>query len=1179
MEKAKAKAAEAKAKAAAIAKEEGAKAAAIAKEKGAEAVAAAKEKGGEAAVAAKEKAGEKLTEARASGTYSLAEESAITKVQALQRSKQARAATEALDAGQRAVLEKARQTASKVAASTSDVESTVDRRNVLLTRNEGDVNRSLGMVTSKGLLTERLPGLAASSIPFVGVAYNMINPVWEQMRAVCLVAALYGHDLEKDEDIKTEVLICVMGDRAEMKAKGKKKGMGDQAVKAAMDKLTASMSAKFAAQQASALAICSGPIAPVIGAMTGAAMNKATHVSAEHAIEYFQEGSRVMPEEEWKVDIKASVSAIQRIDMQLQQAYDAADDRLDISGRSQAVVDVAAAQARAAADIMDDKLAISDKVSNARQASAVKSKELVYKAQDKAVAKFQHEMDVVADTMVQHLVNSLALPKFLRNIIAQLINDIVEEIQAEGVYHIESILAHHEKDQRESPDRLKEINCLQRIRGWILYHWMPYDHTSFYKLSDPVWIFLKLLAVLPFGGMFFFYLILWCLIDKSDTFQLVKFIVDFKGLQALSLGLGCIFIGASKYVRCANQVPYPTCEQNGPGAGDAFVFGFSGWIGCVLLVWITFVVLKCRARDIKTGEHAGGKLTSWLFYDLIIFAFCSGMVWASYLKVGMDYETKEMLFWCKGLYGVLSFPFVVYMLPLVDVLFTHAHVTAYTPSGVCRKPLVIGPEETLREKAAQNLESNSALNEILTEMLDVAISGGPLPINDWSARLAPGMEHMADAWQHRVDRVKSHAEDKGGGLKGIASGTFAVAKDDGRAQSKVALATAANTMARQIVFSLNASLELPKFLSSAVESIVMGFVPDITDTLGGNVVNKLEEKTGLDLDGDGDLGTAGKGQVKGRVNVTAADDGSCSLRGAILHTWMPYNSTGGGPIGQLLNFLAGFPILGTNYAMCVLMFLLIDRSEYQLTRFCLSFKGMQAISTGLVFTFIGVLTYMNCIAGSPTDTGSGLLVELDTCDQSSLATFPLFYAFIGSWLIAVVCVWLGFILLIRIHTKQIKQLTKDALEQGVDANVIDVGERLDIAGKEGLRSRTKAALYYDIFIMVLCFGIVSYYEGVHDLDDWQRRQLLFWSHALYGVLSLPFILTMLPVAHLLFNAAPATGYARSGQCLRLNLTGSDGKKAKAEGLEEKFINPMADTNGNGGYDDDDSDDDDADGED
>ena len=176
------------------------------------------------------------------------------------------------------------------------------------------------------------------------------------------------------------------------------------------------------------------------------------------------------------------------------------------------------------------------------------------------------------------------------------------------------------------------------------------------------------------------------------------------------------------------------------------------------------------------------------------------------------------------------------------------------------------------------------------------------------------MQHIADAWTNRVDRVKSHAEGKGGGMKAIATGTFAVAKDDGRAQTKVALATGAHTMARQIVFSLNASLELPKFLSSAVEGIVMGFVPDITDTLSEGVVNKLEEKTGVDLDGDGDVGQRGLKSVKGRVDANARDDGSCSLRGVILHAWMPYDSSTTGSFGKLLDFLAGCPILGTNYA-------------------------------------------------------------------------------------------------------------------------------------------------------------------------------------------------------------------------------------------------------------------------
>ncbi len=1174
MEKARSKAAEAKAKAAAVAQEEGAKAAAAAKQKGAEAkakaaavaqeegakaAAAAKQKGAEAAAAAKDRASTKIAEVRASSSYSLAEQSAATKIQAIQRSKTARAATEALDSGQQAVLAKARQTASKVAAAT-ETDSTIDRRNVLLTRNDGDVNRSLGMVTSKGLLTERMPGLAASSLPFVGVAYNMINPVWEQMRAVCLVAALYGHDVENDEDMKAQVLTCVMGDRAEMKAKGSKKGMGDKAAKAAMDKLTESMGRKFATQQASALAICSGPIAPVLGAMTGAAMNKATSVSTEYAIEYFHAGSRVIPEEEWKLNLKTSVSAVQRLDMKIHSAYDAADNRFDIGGKTQAVVDVAAVQARAAADVVDDKFAISDRVSNARQAGKEKSTELMYKAQDKTVAKFEKQMEQIAEHMSDNIVNALALPKFLRNIVDHVIRDIVEEIQHEGVYHIESLLDRHEKDRRESPDRLQEINCLQRMRGWILYHWMPYDHTSFYKLSDPAWIFLKILAVLPFGGQFFFYLLLWTLIDKSDTFQLVKFIVDFKGLQAISLGIGCIFIGASKYVRCANQVPYPNCEQKGPGAGDAFFFGLSGWIGCVLLVWTTFVLLKCKGKDVKTGESAGGKLVSWLLYDLVIFAVCAGMVLVTYLDVGMDYETHEMLFWCKGLYGVLSFPFIVFMMPLVNVLFTHAHVTAYTPSGRCRKPLVVGPEDTLREKAAQKLETNQTLNQILTEMLDVAIKGGPLPLNEWSSKLAPTMEHMADTWSNRVDRVKSHAEGKGGGMKAIASGTFAVAKDDGRAQSKVALATAAHTIARQTVFSLNASLELPKFLSSAVEGIVMGFVPDITDTLSGGVVNKLEEKTGIDLDGDGDVAERGQKVVEGRVDGRATDDGTCSLRGAILHAWMPYNSSGTGLIGKLLDFLAGCPLVGTNYAMCVLMFVLIDRTEYQLTRFCLSFKGMQAISTGLVFTFVGVLTYMECIAGSPTDTGSGLLIEIDTCDESILASFPLFWPFVGSWLIAVLCVWVGFLLLIHVHTKQINHLKQEATDQlSVGGEEVDTAEAMAISVKEGLRSRTWTALCYDMFCMALCFGIILYFEGSAELDDWQRRQLFFWSHALYGILSLPFILTMLPVAHLLFNAAPATGYARSGQCLRVNLDGeaTSSREKGSPNDSTQFVNPMA----------------------
>lgn len=207
---AKEKGGQAAAKAAEIAKEEGAKAAAVAKEKAPELKQAAREK---VADLHPERIKDWESEHH---THTHAEESAATKLQAITRGNAARAASAALGPGKEMVLAKARSTAANLAQ--NETEPTIDRRNVLMTRNSGDVEKSLGQVTNKGLLTDRLPGLAASSIPFVGVAYNMINPVWEQMRAVCLVAALYGHDMESD-DIQAQILTCVMGDRAEMKAR------------------------------------------------------------------------------------------------------------------------------------------------------------------------------------------------------------------------------------------------------------------------------------------------------------------------------------------------------------------------------------------------------------------------------------------------------------------------------------------------------------------------------------------------------------------------------------------------------------------------------------------------------------------------------------------------------------------------------------------------------------------------------------------------------------------------------------------------------------------------------------------------------------------------------------------------------------------------------------------------
>ena len=50
---------------------------------------------------------------------------------------------------------------------------------------------------------------------------------------------------------------------------------------------------------------------------------------------------------------------------------------------------------------------------------------------------------------------------------------------------------------------------------------------------------------------------------------------------------------------------------------------------------------------------------------------------------------------------------------------------------------------------------------------------------------------------------------------------------------------------------------------------------------------------------------------------------------------------------------------------------------------------------------------------------------------------------------------------------------------------------------------------------------------------WKLRQVLFWTKALYSLLSLPFALFMMPLFYMLFSTAPATGYNKAGECCRL----------------------------------------------
>jgi hypothetical protein len=69
-------------------------------------------------------------------------------------------------------------------------------------------------------------------------------------------------------------------------------------------------------------------------------------------------------------------------------------------------------------------------------------------------------------------------------------------------------------------------------------------------------------------------------------------------------------------------------------------------------------------------------------------------------------------------------------------------------------------------------------------------------------------------------------------------------------------------------------------------------------------------------------------------------------------------------------------------------------------------------------------------------------------------------------------------------------------------------------------------------------------RGVHiqletpaiEYSDWELRQTLFWCQVLHSVLSFPFLLFTLPLFHLCFSRAPASGYTKQGVCVPLQKT-------------------------------------------
>jgi hypothetical protein len=129
----------------------------------------------------------------------------------------------------------------------------------------------------------------------------------------------------------------------------------------------------------------------------------------------------------------------------------------------------------------------------------------------------------------------------------------------------------------------------------------------------------------------------------------------------------------------------------------------------IILIWLSFFFLFCSKskgrpkfkyiskkqkahEEQKEDTHCccccdfdlskGGRLKCFMFYDLFTFGICVGLLFLFVFVKGTDmagdlWRIKSHVYFVRIIYGLLSFPFLVFQLPFIQNILTKSRPTAY----------------------------------------------------------------------------------------------------------------------------------------------------------------------------------------------------------------------------------------------------------------------------------------------------------------------------------------------------------------------------------------------------------------------------------------------------------------------------------------------------------------------
>ncbi|CAD8184135.1 unnamed protein product [Paramecium octaurelia] len=327
---------------------------------------------------------------------------------------------------------------------------------------------------------------------------------------------------------------------------------------------------------------------------------------------------------------------------------------------------------------------------------------------DQRISRSLKQMETKISLSVQKAVPSSCCFDFVNDAVLSLWTDASNLIRFELRVSIDEPIITLSK----RPDKNKWLKPWYRLRNWILYSLYPFDVEPGKQLRSPSFLFIKLLQVIPYYGIqVFTFLIIFLAIDKTEEYQVVNYILDYKNIQFFTAGVLNALIGFFSYFYCATLKPAHDfinekdqglklnyCFSHGPGAESHLILSQISYFTQVILIWCAFAVLhktKSRAdfisNEIKRQESIkrGGRLTGFMIYDLICFVgTCSltGYIYYNYYYKKDDTfymlpYVGNLIYFSHLMYGFLSLPFVIFVVPFFVRMFTSAIPTAYDQYG------------------------------------------------------------------------------------------------------------------------------------------------------------------------------------------------------------------------------------------------------------------------------------------------------------------------------------------------------------------------------------------------------------------------------------------------------------------------------------------------------------------